>query len=145
MLKSIFLKVFCSVIIGVILIVPVTVGLSDSSNHELVDAFSLKRLYLDAECFKIILYKPVGFFVHFGPVWFTSEHAYLAFIIEEEFVLRLDGVEQSVDVPVMVIPYKFFGLGPLFWVRNIVNPCDGNVTLIGWCENVVIHPLNSSK
>ena len=90
MLKSIFLKVFCSVIIGVILIVPVTVGLSDSSNHELVDAFSLKRLYLDAECFKIILYKPVGFIVHFGPVWFTSEHAYLAFIIEEEFLTDIE-------------------------------------------------------
>ena len=145
LLRSIFLKVVCSLSFVIILIVPVSIGSVYCSNEDSGNVFSLKRLYLNAECFKIILYKPVGFPIHIGPVWFTSEHAYLAFIIEKEFVLRLDGVEQSVDVPVMVIPYRFFGIGPLFWVRNIVNPCDGNVTLVGWCENVVIHPLNSTR
>jgi hypothetical protein len=44
----------------------------------------------------------------------------------------------------MVIPYKFIGLGPLYWIQTVTDPCNGNVTLVGWCEDVVIHPMNSS-
>jgi len=99
---------------------------------------------MKADCQKIILYKPVVSIVHIGPVWFTSDYAYLAFIIDKEFILKLDGESQTVDVPAMVIPYKFFGLGPLFWIQTVTDPCNGNVTLIGWCEDVVIHPFNNS-
>ena len=83
--------------------------------------------------------------MHVGPVWFTSEHAYLAFIIEKEFILKLNGEQQQVEPPVMVIPYRFFGLGPLYWIQTIRNPCDGNITLVGWCEDVVIHPFNNTR
>ena len=104
----------------------------------------MKTLFMKADCQKIILYRPVVSICHIGPVWFTTEHAYLAFIIDEEFILRLDGKSQTVDVPAMVIPYKFLGLGPLFWIQTVTDPCNGNVTLIGWCEDVVIHPFNNS-
>lgn len=102
----------------------------------------MKTIYMKADCQKIILYKPVISIVHIGPLWFTSEHAYLAFIIDKEFILKLDGQSQMVEVPAMVIPYKFFGLGPLFWIQTVINPTNGNVTLFGWCEDVVIHPMN---
>lgn len=116
------------------------INLIQNHNHE----NKMKTLYMKADCQKIILYKPVTSIVHIGPLWFTSELAYLAFIIDEEFILKLDGQSQIVDVPSMVIPYKFLGLGPLFWIQTIMNPCNGNVTLIGWCEDVVIHPFNNS-
>ena len=80
-----------------------------------------------------------------GPLWFITENAYLALINYKEFVLKLGGEEQMVKVPSMVIPYKFIGLGTLYWVQTVTNPCEGNVTLIGWCEDVVIHSLYNSK
>lgn len=106
---------------------------------------NMKTIYMKADCQKIILYKPVISIVHFGPLWFTTENAYLALIIDKEFVLKLGGEEQMVKVPSMVIPYKFIGLGPLYWVQTVTNPCGGNVTLIGWCEDVVIHSLYNSR
>jgi hypothetical protein len=101
----------------------------------------MKTIYMKADCQKIILYRPVIWITHIGPLWFTSEYAYLAFIIDKEFTLKLDGQSQTVDVPAMVIPYKFIGLGPMFFIKSAINPCDGNITLIGWCEDVVVHPL----
>jgi len=103
----------------------------------------MKTIYMKADCQKIILYKPVTSIVHIGPLWFTSEYAYLAFIIDKEFILKLNGESQMVDVPAMVIPYKFIGLGPLYWIQTITNPCNGNITMIGLCEDVVIHPLDN--
>jgi hypothetical protein len=100
---------------------------------------------MKADCQKIILYKPITSIVHIGPLWFTSELAYLAFIIDKEFTLKLDGQNQNVNIPAMVIPYKFIGLGPLFWIQTVTDPCNGNVTLVGWCEDVVIHPMINSS
>ncbi|MBN2600242.1 MAG: FG-GAP repeat protein, partial [Candidatus Thermoplasmatota archaeon] len=101
----------------------------------------LKNIYMKADCQKFIVYRPVVWLVHIGPLWFMSEYAYLAFIIDKPFTLKLDGEEQNVDVPAMVVPYRFIGFGPFIWIRSVTRPVDGNVTLIGWCEDVVIHPL----
>lgn len=113
----------------------------DVENTSTVPA-ALKSMYLKADCQRIILYRPVLWITHIGPLWFMSEYAFLAFIIDKECTLLLDGESQTIDVPAMVIPYRFFGLGPVFpMIRSITKPLDGNVTLIGWCEDVVVHPL----
>ncbi len=146
--KKIWQKILIFCIIYMLLCVSISfnVGSKELISHIHKDKYDskMKTLYMKADCQKIILYKPVVSIVHIGPLWFTSEHAYLAFIIDKEFILNLDGKSQNVDVPAMVIPYKFLGLGPLFWIQTVTDPSNGNVTLIGWCEDVVIHPFNNS-
>ena len=146
--KKILRRILIFCVISLLICVSISLNVSstepiyqiqkDTSNSK------MKTLFMKADCQKIILYRPVVSICHIGPVWFTTEHAYLAFIIDKEFILRLDGKSQTVDVPAMVIPYKFLGLGPLFWIQTVTDPCNGNVTLIGWCEDVVIHPFNNS-
>ena len=97
----------------------------------------MKTFYMKADCNKILLYKVWWFPVHIGSFWFTSKNAYLCFFIEKDFVLKLNGVEQVVDLPVMVVPWKYVGFGPKW---NPSDPGDGNVTLIGICEDVIFEP-----
>lgn len=134
--KILILCVTCLIVFSIL---SLNVSSAETSENKLS---KMKTIYMKADCQKIILYRPVIWITHIGPFWFTSEYAYLAFIIDKEFTLKLDGQSQIVDVPAMVIPYKFIGLGPLFWIKSIKNPNDGNVTLIGWCQDVVIHPMN---
>ena len=101
----------------------------------------MKSIYMKADCNKILLYKVWWFPVHIGSFWFTSKHAYLCFFIEKDFVLKLNGVEQVVDLPVMVVPWKYIGFGPKW---NPSDPCDGNVTLIGICEDVIFEPFSNN-
>ncbi len=128
----------------VCIIFPINVSSTKTLENEIENKTNnkMKTIYMKADCQKIILYRPVISVVHIGPLWFTTEHAYLAFIIDKEFTLKLGGVSQTVEVPAMVIPYKFIGLGPLYWIKTIRDPCDGNITLYGWCEDVVIHPMD---
>ena len=127
----------------VCIIVPINVSSTKTLENEIENKTNnkMKTIYMKADCQKIILYRPVISIVHIGPLWFTTEHAYLAFIIDKEFTLKLGGVSQTVEIPAMVIPYKFIGLGPLYWIKTIRDACDGNITLYGWCEDVVIHPI----
>jgi len=104
----------------------------------------MKTLYMKADCNKILLYQRLLWPAHMGPFWFTSNFSYLCFFIEEDFVLKIDGVDQEVELPAMVVPWRFIGLGPLFWIRNIADPCNGNVTLMGICQDVIIEPYNTS-
>ena len=134
--------ILCIICLIVSMIFPLSVNSTETSEIEDKPNNGMKTIYMKADCQKIILNKPVIWLVHIGPLWFTSEYAYLAFIIDKEFTLKLNGKSQTVDVPAMVIPYKFIGLGPLFWIKTVTKPCDGNVTLIGLCEDVVIHTLN---
>lgn len=126
--------------------IPLNVGsVSLPTNfQEARESNGMKTLFMKGDCEMIILYKVWWYPVHIGPFWFTSEYAYLAFMMYENFTLKIDGVDQEVDVPAMVVPWNFIGLGPLFWIRNIVDPCNGNFTLIGKCEDVIIKPLNNS-
>jgi hypothetical protein len=140
--KKKFGKILILLIIFLIVSMTFTFNTSaEKSENENKLSRGIKTIYMRADCQKIILYRPVIWLVHIGPLWFTSEYAYIAFIVDKEFTLKLDGQDQSVDVPAMVIPYKFIGLGPLFWIKTVTKPTDGNVTLIGWCEDVVIHSL----
>ena len=136
-------------IVGLILLLICVTFPSNVSSNETIDITQkdkfnsgMKTLFMKANCNRILLYKPWIYPVHIGPFWFTSELAYLCFFIEKDFVLRINGVHQEVELPAMVIPWKFIGLGPLYMIRNIVNPTDGNVTLIGICQDVVIEPYN---
>ena len=134
----------CIIFLLLCTIVPISTGSIQKFENENIQQNNFKTIYLKADCQKIILYKPITSIVHIGPLWFTSELAYLAFIIDKEFTLKLDGQNQNVNIPAMVIPYKFIGLGPLFWIQTVTDPCNRNVTLVGWCEDVVIHPMNTS-
>ncbi|UCD13487.1 MAG: hypothetical protein JSW60_08010, partial [Thermoplasmatales archaeon] len=126
--------------------IPLNVSSTRTFNSVQENKFNngMKTLFMKGECEKIILYKVWWYPVHIGPFWFTSEHAYLAFLMYEDFILKINGVDQDVELPAMVIPWRFIGLGPLFWIRCIVNPCNHNFTLIGTCEDVIINPLNYS-
>ncbi len=99
----------------------------------------IKTIFMKADCYKILLYKVWWFPVHIGSFWFTSKYAYLCFFIEKDFILKLNGINQEVEPPVMVVPWKYIGFGPIW---NNPDSCDGNVTLIGICEDVIIEPLN---
>lgn len=134
--KILILGLTCLIVFTIL---PLNANSAETSGNKLS---KMKTIYMKADCQKIILYRPVIWITHIGPLWFTTEYAYLAFIIDKEFTLKLDGQDQVVDVPAMVIPYKFLGFGPLYWIKSIKNPTDGNVTLIGWCQDVVIHPMN---
>jgi hypothetical protein len=102
----------------------------------------MKTIYMKADCYKILLYKVWWFPVHIGSFWFTSKYAYLCFFIEKDFVLKINGIEQVIEeFPVMVVPWNYIGFGPIW---NNRDPCDGNVTLIGICNDVIIEPLNNS-
>jgi hypothetical protein len=142
--KSEKILVLFVIFLLVCLIVPINTSATKTLENGIENKINnrLKTIYMKVDCQKIILYRPVISIVHIGPLWFTTEQAYLAFIIDKEFTLKLDGASQKVDVPAMVIPYKFIGLGPLYWIKTIRDPCDGNVTLYGWCEDVVIHPMD---
>lgn len=116
---------------------------SSTENFENGDRPSskMKTIFMKADCQKIIFVRPVNIICipHIGPFWHMTKYAYLAFLIDKEFTLILDRKSQIVDVPACVIPYNFIGLGPMFFLKGMINPCDGNVTLIGFCEDVIIH------
>ena len=101
----------------------------------------MKTLFIEADCNKILLYKVWWYPVHIGSFWFTSKFAYLCFFIEKDFVLKINGVDQEVELPAMVVPWRYIGFGPIW---NPRDPSDGNVSLIGICENVIIEPYNIS-
>jgi len=100
----------------------------------------MKTLYLKANCSRIYLYKPWFYPVHIGPFWFTSEKAFLCLFVEKDLVLKIDGVKQDVELPAILYPWKFIGLGPLYMIKCIVDPTDGDITLIGFCQDVIIEP-----
>lgn len=126
--------------------IPSTVCSKNLTNYGQENRFGseMKTLFMKGNSKLIILYKVWWYPVHLGPFWFTSEHAYLAFMMYEHFTLKINGIDQDVELPAMVVPWNFIGLGPLFWIRNIVDPCNGNFTLRGICEDVIIKPINNS-
>lgn len=98
----------------------------------------MKTIFMKADCYGILLYKVWWYPVHISSFWFTSKYAYLCFFIEKEFVLKINGIDQEVELPAMVIPWNYVGFGPV-WPPE--DPCDGNVTLRGICNDVIIKPI----
>ena len=135
--------ILCIICLLVCVIIPLNASSTKTFESEKENKLNtgMKTIYMKADCSKIILYKVWWFPVHIGSFWFTSEYAYLSFIIEKDFNLKLNGVNQEVKPPVMVTPWKYIGFGPLWSKRG---SSDGNVTLIGICEDVIIAPLNNN-
>jgi hypothetical protein len=92
----------------------------------------------------MLLYKAIGVPCHIANFWFFSEYSYLCFFIYENFTLRVNGQDRQVDVPALVVPWKFTGFGPFFWIRNYLDPTNKNFTMIGVCEKVIILPMNTT-
>lgn len=135
--------ILCIICLLMCMIVPLNTSSTKTFESEKENKLNngMKTIYMKADCNKILLYKVWWFPVHIGSFWFTSKYAYLCFFIEKDFVLKLNGVEQVVDLPVMVVPWKYIGFGPIW---NPRDPCDGNVTLVGICEDVVFEPFNNN-
>ena len=132
--------IFCIVCLLICVSIPLNVSSTGLINSIQKDGYDsgMKTPYMKADCSKILLYQRLLWPAHIGPFWFTSNFSYLCFFIEKDFVLKINGVDQEVELPAMVIPWRFIGLGPLFWIRNVVDPCNGNITLIGICQDVII-------
>jgi len=120
---------------------PLNVNSAEASENKNELSSGMKTIYMKADCQKIIFVRPVNKICipHIGPFWHMTKYAYLAFLIDKEFTLKINGQSQNVNLPTCIIPYNFIGLGPLFFIKNKINPCDGNITLIGFCEDVIIH------
>ena len=144
--KKIWRKI---VLVGILLlligaIIPLNACSSEvfnsSQKDNLDDGF--KTLYLKANCSRIYLYKPWYYPVHFGPFWITTEDAFLCLFVEKDLVLKIDGVSQDVELPAVLYPWRFVGLGPLYMIKCIRDPTDGDITLIGVCQDVIIEPYS---
>jgi len=133
--------ILCLICLIVSTIFPLNASSSETSENKL--SSKMKTIYMKADCQKIIFVRPVNKIClpHIGPFWHMTKYAYLAFLIDKEFTLMLDGQSQNVDIPACVIPYNFFGLGPMFFLKSKIDPCDGNITLVGFCEDVVIYSI----
>jgi hypothetical protein len=101
-------------------------------------------IFMKGNASLIFYYKAIGVPCHLANFWFYSDYSYCCFFMNENFTLRINGDEQKVDVPVVVIPWKFLGFGEFFWISNYLFPTRKDFTLIGVCEKVILEPWNST-
>ena len=138
--------IVCIIFLLICVTIPSNVSSTGIINNFQENKFDrgMKTIFMKADCNKILLYQRLLWPAHIGPFWFTSNFSYLCFFIEKDFVLKINGVDQEVEIPAMVVPWRYIGFGPLWYIRNKTDPSNGNVTLIGICQDVIIEPYNTS-